>query len=202
MFFSSLIFAIISYFDLLNSQDAFYKPEFRYLGIQTYFCLAFLLYSFTSKKIYPLYICVAYIVVIISLSRMLFLISLMPLIVWFFLSGKEFSKIIFSLVCVPIIGYILSGSELIEKFELAFEFGLLGFFDNRYGPALEVIMNMDNIQMIFGSGFGQLFHIPWFEYRNNLIPTLFKLIICILLFCQIRSSYINNNSVLIINFHF
>ncbi len=169
-FFSSMAFALTSYLGLSKSQDVFYKPEFRYLGIQTYFCLAFLIYSFTSKKIHFAYVFIAYLVIIISLSRMLFLISLIPLGIWLFSRGRYLSKVIFAFIGLPLIGYLLVGTELISKFELAFEFGMSGFFDNRYGPALEVIRKMDSAQIIFGSGFGKLFHIPWFEYRENLNP--------------------------------
>ncbi|MCG2835702.1 DUF6369 family protein [Photobacterium sp. WH77] len=164
---SVLVWGGFSYFGLLNSDDRFYQPEFRYLGLQTYFCLFYLIFSFSKRDVDIKHIFLAYIVIIVSMSRMLLGLSIIPLLVWFFVSSFTIRKM--AVIFFMLVGTLfLSDSSLFEKFYLLFDQGLDAFFYNRYSPALDKINIMSELDYFVGYGFGEKFYIPWFEYRENI----------------------------------
>jgi len=163
-----VFWSIILVADIFNTDDLFYKSTFRYLGIQTYFCLFYLLYAFSNNKISIKTMLLAYIVLFISSSRMLLLVSLIPFLMWWCVNNFTYKKIFTLFIIVCLMLFVLYNTVIFERFEDLYNQGFLSFFANRFSPVFDKTESMTSYNYIFGFGFGELFYIPWFKNRVNI----------------------------------
>ncbi|MDO6475436.1 DUF6369 family protein [Alteromonas sp. 1_MG-2023] len=159
-----------------KSADDFYKDNtYRYLDASAYISAIFLIYTFSINRIYNKYIitavCCSIIILAIANSRFM----LLSIIITVLIANRNNIKKILPFILIS--GVMLAGfyyysvTNEAERIMRGFtEEGIFYQIITRYGPALEVIENMDVINYFFGIGLGEPFYIPWFEYRGELNP--------------------------------
>lgn len=178
---TNLAWLTLSIMGIISSDDQYYTTNnFKYFDASTYISTLFIIFHFSKTtinettrhdlKINPrrfIAISVSLLSVILSGYRILALACIVSAALASAKSPKRFFQIlvvftISALTFISLADYF--GAERVaDGFTTS---GLLQQFATRYGPALDVISSFDPINYLFGSGFGTVFDITWFEYRS------------------------------------
>lgn len=195
--------------EIITFDDDFYqRNSFRYFDLMTYISSLFVIFHKPKVKSFLYYIAFYIALSTILISGMRFLIF-STIIVFIFNNFRNkfiFVVTILFLLLITLLfsvnndGYfsILVNRILNVSYETIIENLLI-----RFGPFFEILVSFDWYNFVIGKGFGTVFVIPWFEYResidlfNNFVDstylTLFSkfglfslLYIFIVIFCLVK----------------
>jgi len=173
VFVFKILFFIAIYFGF-SFKDQYYQDNiFRYFDASTFIACLYLIYSiFKKNKILEsvpkplfnlLFILSCFIILISNLRILIF-----ALIVIYFMysSFNLFKKTLFVFSFLSLFvasSYFLEADRILSANTSK---GLVLQLATRFGPALEKINGMNNLEYIYGLGLGTYFEIPWFKYRG------------------------------------
>ena len=173
VFVLKIVFFLAIYFGF-SFKDQYYEDNiFRYFDASTFIACLYLIFSiFKKKKIlksvpklsFSLLFVLSCIVILISNLRIL-LFAL--LVIYFIYSRINLLKKI--LYVFSFISLFITSSYILEVDRIlnanTYE-GVAIQLATRFGPAIEKIIEMKNMEYIYGLGLGTYFEIPWFKYRG------------------------------------
>lgn len=163
---------------IFTGEDQFYiDNSYRYLSIATYFCFGFVAFNsflpIQAKHGYLGFFTLTLCIVSVALSgmRMLLVVSICA-----YLLGRKgvTSRVIF-LFFIAIAFFVFQflqvqsgqGSLLVERL-LDLDVSTIAYgLSTRFYPALELISNFGPVNFFLGGGFGTVYEIPWFDYRDS-----------------------------------
>ena len=173
IFVLKIVFFIAIYFGF-SFKDQYYEDNiFRYFDASTFIACLYLIFSiFKKNKIlesvpklsFNLLFFLSCVVILISNLRIL----LFALIVIYFIYSRInlFKKIsyVFSFIFLFITSsYLLEADRILNA---STSKGVAIQLATRFGPAIEKINEMNNLEYVYGLGLGTYFEIPWFKYRG------------------------------------
>jgi len=173
VFILKIMFFLAIYFGF-SFKDQYYEDNiFRYFDASTFIACLYLIFSiFKKKKIlksvpilsFSLLFVLSCIVILISNLRIL----LFALLVIYFIYSRInlLKKILFVFSFISLFiasSYILEADRILNTNTSK---GVAVQLATRFGPAVEKISEMKNIEYIYGLGLGTYFEIPWFKYRG------------------------------------
>ncbi|MCK1793690.1 DUF6369 family protein [Pseudomonas violetae] len=178
---TNLIWLTLSIVGVISSDDQYYtNNNFKYFDASTYISTLFTIYFFsrqgtaknTKNKIHlnpaqALAITVSLLSVVLSGYRILALATIIAAALAAAKSPKRLVQILIVFAAATLTFIFLAqyfgAARVTEGLTVD---GLLQQFAIRYGPALDVISSFKSYNYFFGSGFGTVFDISWFEYRE------------------------------------
>ena len=173
VFVLKILFFLAIYFGF-SFKDQYYEDNiFRYFDASTFIACLYLIYSvFKKNKIlesvpklsFNLLFILSLIIILISNLRIL----IFALIVIYFMYSpfNLFKKTLFVLSFLSLFvafSYFIKADRILNANTSK---GVALQLATRFGPAMEKISEMKNIEYIYGLGLGTYFEIPWFKYRG------------------------------------
>lgn len=173
IFILKIIFFLAIYFGFSFSDKYYQDNIFRYFDASTFIACLYLICSiFKKNKIlesvpklsFNLLFFLSCVVILISNMRIL----LFALVVIYFIYSRInlFKKVlyVFSFIFLFITSsYLLEADRILNANTSK---GVAIQLATRFGPAIEKINEMNNLEYIYGLGLGTYFEIPWFKYRG------------------------------------
>ena len=173
VFVLKIVFFLIIYFGF-SFKDQYYEDNiFRYFDASTFIACLYLIFSiFKRKKILKsvpkltinfLFVLSCIVILISNLRILLFAL----LVIYFIYSRINLLKkilYVFSFISLFIASsYILEVDRILNANTSK---GVAIQLATRFGPAIEKIYEMNNLEYVHGLGLGTYFEIPWFKYRG------------------------------------
>ncbi len=173
VFVFKIVFFLAIYFGF-SFNDKYYEDNiFRYFDASTFIACLYLIFSiFKKNKIlesvpklsFNLLFFLSCIVILISNLRIL----LFALIVIYFIYSrinlfKKFFSILSFIFLFISSSYLLEANRILDANSSK---GVAIQLATRFGPAIEKISKMNNLEYIYGLGLGTYFEITWFKYRG------------------------------------
>lgn len=175
---SSIAYGTLSSFGLIGFDDAFYeKNAFRYFAVSSYICASYFAFSaFVDERqkksfLYPIAVVIAFFALVLTGFRVLTLISMIVFVGSRLASRRGFVFLLLSiLVLVVGIPLVSESNELVVRL-LSLDYKSVSRdIYIRYSPFFSLVSSYTDLELFFGRGFGTVFEIPWFYYRENLDP--------------------------------
>ena len=173
VFILKIIFFLAIFFGF-SFEDQYYENNiFRYFDASTFIACLYLIFSiFKKNKIlksvpklsFRLLLVLSCVVILISNLRIL----LFALLVIYFMYSRInlFKKILYVFSFI----FLFAGSSYLFQADRVLNAntskGVAIQLATRFGPALEKINEMNNLEYVHGLGLGTYFEIPWFKYRG------------------------------------
>lgn len=179
-FIISFIFVLIKLTlqNFLNASgnDEFYQDNtYRYLDATVYIASVYFIYLFSSKReinknaFITIVFCLG--IIAIANSRFIVISILLSIVILNYKNINRIIPIIFYSTVLLGVFYLYSVNSDAERVLRGFtEEGIAYQITSRFSPAINVIKEMTDLQIIFGQGLGKPFYIPWFEYRGDINP--------------------------------
>ena len=173
VFILKIIFFLAIYFGFSFSDKYYQDNIFRYFDASTFIACLYLICSiFKKNKIlesvpklsFNLLFFLSCVVILISNLRIL----LFALVVIYFIYSRI--NLLKKILCVfSFIFLFITSSYLLEADRILnanTSKGVAIQLATRFGPAIEKINEMNNLEYVHGLGLGTYFEIPWFKYRG------------------------------------
>jgi hypothetical protein len=183
---SCAAYSVAISFDLISYQDEYYSANsFRFFTVASYFCFGFIAFNAllpTEFKRGILYY-TAFALSLLAVSLTGFRVfSFLAVALFFVGSVRSRRGVIATTLAISLVFPVVTTTQdglLSDRITSVSPDVLLANWEARISPFIEIFKKMSGLELMFGSGFGQVFQIPWFEYReykdvyNNYIDNLY-----------------------------
>lgn len=183
---SCAIFTTAVFFELIVINDNYFlNNAFRFFTISSYFCFGYLAFNrflpeaSTRGILYYSAVLISILAVGLTGFRALTALAVMLYILNFQRSNRGLTVLLLSLVLIMPVLIVTQEGALLQRLLSLSPGLLLQNWESRLLPFTVKLKEMGNWELIFGSGFGSIFEIPWFAYRegkdvlNNFIDNLY-----------------------------
>lgn len=171
---SSLFFAFAGYYGLVSFEDTFYEENsFRYFAASSYVSVVFVLVSrFLSEEIklsllYHLVLILSFAAIFLTGFRLLIFVVVA---IFAFSRIRTLGGMVATGIGLLVATTFLVGSEggeLVQRVSSVDGRVIAKDLTSRYSPFFDRVALFSNYELVFGAGFGSVFEIPWFEYRES-----------------------------------
>lgn len=171
---SSLFFAFAGYYGFVSFEDVFYEANsFRYFAVSSYVSVVFVLVSrFFSEEVRSSFL--YYLVLIFSFAAIFvtgFRLLLFLVVAIFVLARmRTLGGVVACGLGLLVLAMFLigsDGSQLVQRVSSVDGAVIVKDLTSRYSPFFDRVANLSNYELVFGAGFGSVFEIPWFAYRES-----------------------------------
>ncbi|MFP3424467.1 DUF6369 family protein [Pseudoalteromonas sp. SIMBA_162] len=168
---SNIVYFTLLYLGFFTFEDQYYlNNSFRYFDISTYISLVYFSFSslFVSEKckLYYLTLILTFFCVVFAGSRVLILASLIVLLV---LNYRFIIRHIFTITTLSFVLITYFSASEYQLIDRLLNISPSIIFDHlyiRYEPFFLLLDSFSLKNYLIGGGFGTVFEIPWFEYRD------------------------------------
>lgn len=171
---SSLFFALAGYYGFVSFEDVFYeKNSFRYFAVSSYVSVVFVLVSrFLSEEtrsslLYYLVLMLSFAAVFVTGFRLLIF---LVVAIFAFTRMRTLGGVVATGVGLLALAFLLvgaDGSQLVQRVGSVDGGVIAKDLTSRYSPFFDRVGAFSNYELVLGAGFGSVFEIPWFAYRET-----------------------------------
>ncbi len=171
---SCIGYAAASQLELFSFNDVFYERNaFRYFAVSSYICATYFALSAyvddeqKELRLYPFVVALSFVALALTGFRLLTALALFLYVVTRLTTKRGVAV---AVVAPTVLIYIVVGmgdQQLLERL-LSVDLSVIQKdILSRYSPFFALIESYSDYEIFFGRGFGVVFDIPWFYYREN-----------------------------------